>query len=189
MALREIYFSIDVETYGPIPGKYSMLSYAAVAFDDQGVEVGRFENNLELMKGAEEPHPKTKKFWDENPQAFEATRLNQVEPSKSIGNFIKWLKSLPVDYEYRCVFVGYPAGFDFTFIYWYLIYFKDYSPFSFSALDMKSYACAKLDIPYRDCVKRNFPKEWFEGLPHTHVAIDDAIEQGALFFKMKNWKK
>jgi hypothetical protein len=25
------------------------------------------------------------------------------------------------------------------------------------------------------------PKDWFDPLPHTHVAMDDAKEQGALF--------
>jgi hypothetical protein len=28
------------------------------------------------------------------------------------------------------------------------------------------------------------PKNWFDKLPHTHIALDDAIEQGALFCNM-----
>jgi len=28
------------------------------------------------------------------------------------------------------------------------------------------------------------PKHWFDSLAHTHVALDDAIEQGALFCNM-----
>jgi len=28
------------------------------------------------------------------------------------------------------------------------------------------------------------PRRWFDKLPHTHVALDDAIEQGALFCNM-----
>lgn len=30
----------------------------------------------------------------------------------------------------------------------------------------------------------NMPKRWFDELPHTHVALDDAIGQGALFCNM-----
>lgn len=37
---------------------------------------------------------------------------------------------------------------------------------------------------YRDSIKKNMPKRWFDPLPHTHVALDDAIEQGALFCNM-----
>lgn len=32
--------------------------------------------------------------------------------------------------------------------------------------------------------KQYLPKRWFEDLPHTHVALDDALEQGALFCNM-----
>ena len=43
---------------------------------------------------------------------------------------------------------------------------------------------AILKKDYRHCAKRNFPKQWFDQLPHTHIALDDAIEQGALFCNM-----
>ena len=66
-------------------------------------------------------------------------------------------------------------------MYWYLIRFAGESPFSFSALDIKSYAAAVLRCDYSEAVKRNMPRHWFDPLPHTHVALDDAIEQGALF--------
>ena len=82
------------------------------------------------------------------------------------------------------MFVAYPAGFDFLFVYWYLIRFVGESPFSFSALDMKTFAMALLKSEYRVVSKNNMPKRWFDPLPHTHVALDDAIEQGALFCNM-----
>jgi hypothetical protein len=43
---------------------------------------------------------------------------------------------------------------------------------------------AVLKSNYRESTKRNMPKRWFEDLPHTHVALADAIEQGALFCNM-----
>ncbi len=39
-------------------------------------------------------------------------------------------------------------------------------------------------LPYRKAIKSRLPKHWFDELPHTHVALDDAIEQGALFCNM-----
>jgi hypothetical protein len=82
------------------------------------------------------------------------------------------------------VFVGYPAAYDFLFVYWYLMRFAGESPFSHSALDIKTFAMALLKTDYRDATKRKMPKAWFDKLPHTHVALDDAIEQGALFCNM-----
>jgi hypothetical protein len=94
--------------------------------------------------------------------------------------YVAWLKTLPA----RPVFVGYPAVFDFMFVYWYLIRFTGESPFSYSALDIKSYAMALLGKGYRETVKKNMPREWFDPIRHSHVALDDAIEQGALFCNM-----
>jgi hypothetical protein len=70
------------------------------------------------------------------------------------------------------------------FVYWYLIRFTGESPFSFSALDIKTYAMAVLKTEYRESTKRNMPRRWFDKLPHNHVALDDALEQGALFCNM-----
>jgi DNA polymerase III alpha subunit (gram-positive type) len=95
-------------------------------------------------------------------------------------SYVDWIKTL----KGKPVFVAYPAGFDFLFIYWYLIRFVGESPFSHSALDIKSYAMAVLKTDYRESTKRNMPKQWFDKFPHTHVALDDAIEQGALFCNM-----
>ncbi len=62
------------------------------------------------------------------------------------------------------------AGVPTAFVYWYLICFAGESPFSFSALDIKSYAMAVLGTEYCETVKRNMPTEWFDKLPHTHKA-------------------
>ena len=94
--------------------------------------------------------------------------------------YVGWLRKLPG----KPVFVGYPAGYDFLFVYWYLICFTGESPFSFSALDIKSYAMAMLGTEFRRTAKRSMPKRWFGKHPHTHVAIDDAIGQGVLFCNM-----
>lgn len=94
--------------------------------------------------------------------------------------YMAWIKSL----KGSPVFVAYPAGFDFLFVYWYLIHFVGESPFSHSALDIKSFAMAHLKTEYRRTTKSTMPRRWFDTFPHTHVAVDDAIEQGALFCNM-----
>src|SRR5262249_43290039 len=116
----------------------------------------------------------------QHPDAYAATRTDLQDPGAAMARYVAWLKGLPG----RPVFVAYPAGFDFLFVYWYLIRFTGDSPFSFSALDVKTYAMALLKTEYREAVKRNMPKRWFDPHPHTHVALDDALEQGALFCNM-----
>lgn len=179
MPKPEIYVSTDVEATGPIPGPYSMLSFGSVAFNTNGDIIDTFERNLKELPDAIR-HPKTMEFWDVQKEAWEYCRKNTVEPRLAMCQYSGWLTNLPG----KPVFVGYPAGFDFLYIYWYLINFTGYSPFSFSALDIKTYAMAMLGTNFRQTVKRRMPREWFTKTPHNHKAIDDALGQGEMFMNM-----
>lgn len=177
--MREIYLSTDVETDGPIPGPHSMLSFGSAAYTAGKTLLSTFSANLETLADAT-AHPKTAEWWASQPEAWAACRTNLEAPEAAMRRYVAWIKSL----EGRPVFVAYPAGFDFLFVYWYLMRFVGESPFSHSALDVKTFAMALLKKDYRDSTKRNMPRQWFDKLPHTHVALDDAIEQGALFCNM-----
>lgn len=172
--MAEIYVSTDVEADGPISGPHSMLSFASAAYGADKTLLGTFEANLALVPGAV-GDPKTMEWWRGQPEAWAACRSNLRDPAQVMPEYVAWLKTLPG----KPVFVAYPAAYDFMFVYWYLIRFAGESPFSHSALDIKSYAMALLGI-----VKRNMPAAWFDDLPHTHVALTDALGQGALFCNM-----
>ena len=179
----EIYVSTDVETDGPIPGPNSMLSFGSVAFsiENNSIKIiDSFYSNLDLLDGAK-PDPSTTEFWKKNQEAYELTRKDTKHPQLAMQQYHSWLKELPG----TPVFVGYPATFDFMFVYWYLMNFVGDSPFSFSALDIKTYAMSMLKKPYRQSTKRHMPPRWFDKkAKHTHHALDDAYEQGSLFCNM-----
>lgn len=177
--MPEIYVSTDVESDGPIPGPNSMLSFASAAYTADKQLVSTFSANLETLPDAI-PDAKTVEWWSAQPEAWAACRSNLLSPTVAMRSYVKWIGTLPG----KPVFVAYPAGFDFLFVYWYLMRFAGESPFSHSALDVKSFAMAMLKSEYRNSSKRNMPKHWFDDLPHTHVALDDAIEQGAMFCNM-----
>lgn len=185
---QEIYFSCDVEADGPIPVKHSMLSFGAAAFLDEGTTsniLGLYEAALELLPGAI-PDPETMDWWGQskNQGAWEKARENPRPAAEVLPEFVRWVESVCKD-EYLPVFVAYPAGFDFTYMYQYMMTFAS-SPFSFSALDMKSYAAGLLGLPYREVKKQKFPRRWLSDTnKHEHVALADALEQGHIFMKMK----
>jgi hypothetical protein len=156
-----------------------MLSFASAAYRADKTLVGTFEANLELLPGTS-GDPKTIDWLRGQPEAWAACRSNLRDPATAMLEYVRWLKSLPG----KPVFVAYPAAYDFMFVYWYMIRFAGESPFSHSALDIKSYAMAVLGTEYRESVKRNMSPAWFDELPHTHVALDDAKGQGALFCNM-----
>ncbi|MCL2590076.1 MAG: exonuclease [Betaproteobacteria bacterium] len=179
MSKPEIYVSTDIEADGPIPGPHSMLSFGSAAYLADKTLVSTFSANLETLPSAS-GHPDTMAWWARNQTAWEACRTDCQPPETAMRNYVAWLNALPG----KPVFVGYPVAYDFMFVYWYLMRFVGESPFSHSALDMKTFAMALLKTNYGDATKRNMPKGWFDELPHTHVALDDAIEQGALFCNM-----
>jgi hypothetical protein len=177
--MKEIYVSTDVETDGPIPGLNSMLSIASAAYLADKTLVATFSANLTALPGAM-PDPETMAWWKTQPEAWKACRESPRPYDEVMREYAGWLLGLPG----RPVFVGYPAGYDFTFVYWYLMRFAGQSPFSFAALDIKTYAMAILQTGFCDTVKQSMPASWFDDHPHTHVALDDAIEQGTLFCNM-----
>lgn len=177
--MLETYVSTDIEADGPIPGPYSMLSLGSAAYSADKQLLGTFSVNLETLPEAT-AHPKTTAWWAENREAWAACRKDPEAPATAMRRYVAWLKTLPG----RTVFVGYPASFDFLFVYWYLIRFTGETPFAQSALDIRSYAMAMLRKPYCESNKKHMPAHWFDPMAHTHVALDDAIEQGALFCNM-----
>jgi hypothetical protein len=186
--MKELYFSVDIEADGPIPAVNSMLSLGAAVFDiddeGKGKIVSTWSANLETLPGAEQD-PSTMKWWSTQKEAWEVAQKDKQDPEQAMKNFVLWVKSVCEEHNATPVFVAYPAGFDFTFVYWYLMKFTKQSPFSFSALDLKSYAMAKMKCNFRDCTKRKMPSTWFSYKnKHTHVALEDAIEQGWMLVEM-----
>jgi hypothetical protein len=175
----EIYVSTDIEADGPIPGPHSMLSFASAAFTADKQLIGTFSANLETLPGAK-AHPVQAAWWETQREAWSACRINPQQPETALVTYVEWVESLPG----KPVFVAMPAGFDFTFMFWYMMRFAGRCPFSWSALDIKTLAFAMTDLQYRKCIKPRLPKRWFDEHPHTHIALDDAIEQGALFCNM-----
>jgi hypothetical protein len=177
--MDEIYVSTDVEADGPIPGPHSMLSFASAAYQEDKTLLGTFAANLETLPGAA-GHPETLAWWQGQPEAWAACREGARPPEAVMPEYLAWLKALPG----RPVFVAYPAAYDYMFVTWYLRRFTGENPFGHAALDIKTYAMALLKTPYLETTKPAMPARWFGTLPHTHQALDDALEQGVLFCNM-----
>jgi hypothetical protein len=185
----EIYASIDIEADGKIPGVSSMINFGAVFYTHKGEEIAFYHANLAPLPPPAAPDPETLQWWEKqfklNPKLKEELSTNVKDPQEVMDDFVDFVESLGRRHKVPITAMAYPAGFDFTWMYWYMMYFVGRSPFSFSCLDIKSYAMAKMGCNYRAAVKRNMPKSWFgKGDRHTHVGLDDARGQGRLFFNM-----
>lgn len=175
----EIFVSTDIEADGPIPGPYSMLSFASAAYLADKTLVSTYAANLRTLQGAS-GHPDTMAWWNSFPEAWAACRKDPRAPEDVMPEYCAWLEQLPG----RAVFVGWPATWDFMWIYWYLVRFARARPFRENGIDIRSYAMGMRRSEFRVTSRTYLPKRWFDDLPHTHVALDDALEQGAMFCNM-----
>ncbi|MDJ0944240.1 MAG: hypothetical protein QNJ30_12280 [Kiloniellales bacterium] len=182
MSERELFISVDIEADGRIPGRNSMLSFGSAAFTLEKELVARFAVNLETLPGAE-GDPETLAWWQKFPEAWAAARKDPEDPATALPRYAAHLEALGRAHG-RATFIGFPAAYDFAWINWYLHRFAGRNPLGISGLCLKTLGAALLKLPFRQATKRRFPRRWFDDLRHSHVALDDAVEQGAMGINM-----
>jgi hypothetical protein len=185
----DVYFSADVETDGPIPGEFSMLSFALVyagRYDGTTFERPRdysvsFEATL---------RPISERFEQE---ALDVNRLDRQQlvregqdAAVAMANASAWLRQhagggTPI-------LVAYPLSFDWTWLYWYFVRFAGTSPFNHSrCFDLKTAIAVRGQRPVSASGHDRLPPALRSSLPHTHRALDDAIEQADMLAKLFAW--
>jgi hypothetical protein len=163
----------------------SMISLGAAAFDETGTLLAKKLINFEELPWSKQD-PDTMDFWQKNPIAYLKTKENPVEAKEGMEQFRDWYDSFELP-----VFVFMPQKFDGLFVYWYLETFVEGLGFvnTPDAIDVKTMAMVALDhdLP---ATKRLWKKAWKDSKHrHSHVADDDAWEQGVQFFKIKKYLK
>ncbi|GAA3773856.1 hypothetical protein GCM10022403_006130 [Streptomyces coacervatus] len=183
------YISIDIEADGPVPGPYSMLSFGAAVAGTQDAD-GFTAADPERQTFYRELRPISEEFV---PEALavsgldrERLRAEGAEPAVALAEFTDWVREVGVGAQ--PVMCGYPAPYDWMFLYWYLIRFTGASPFGHSGcLDMKTLYATKAGLPLRAVAKGTMPRHLLSNRRHTHHALDDAIEQAELLANLMNW--
>jgi DNA polymerase III epsilon subunit-like protein len=174
MGGKETYISVDVETSGPIPGKYSMLSLGACVVSDAEK---KFYMELKPTTGAFLPEA-----LDVSGLSMGDLYKNGEDPKEGMVKFENWISE--VSLGGRPVFVAFNATFDWSFVNYYFHQFIGRNPFGISGLDIKAYYMGKLGTSWSNTTKNRLEGEFLSDKPHTHNALDDAIEQADIFEKL-----
>jgi DNA polymerase III epsilon subunit-like protein len=114
--------------------------------------------------------------------SMEELKEKGEQPAVAMTRFAEWLKG--VSGESRPVFAAFNATFDWMFVHWYFIKFLGHDPFGISGLDIKAYFMGKHKTTWGETVKKNVRSIYPPKTAHTHKALDDAIEQAEIFWKM-----
>ncbi len=168
---REVFISVDVETAGPIPGEYSLLTIGACRADDDSrsfaIELKPINTNAD-------------------PKALEVTGLSLdiledrgVAPEIAMRNFAAWVREEAGDAT--PVFVGFNAPFDWSFVNYYFHRFTADNPFGFTALDIKALYMGATGSSWHDTRSSQIAKRLSPTLKGDHDALHDAKYQAELF--------
>jgi hypothetical protein len=187
--MSDVYISADIEADGPIPGRYSMLSFGmAVAARFDGRTFVACDPSVATFY--RELRPITDEF---NPDAVRVSGLDRArleldgaEPEEAMAAAGQWVRDQAEGA--RPVLVGYPVVFDWMFLHWYFVRFAGASPFGFSgALDMKTMYQQKARVTLELAGRDDLPAALQSSRPHTHNARDDAVEQAEIFARLFEW--
>jgi ribonuclease T len=173
--LNDTFVSIDVETAGPNPSQYSLLTIGACTIEDRPRTF-----YLELK-------PLNEKI---TPESFALHRLSLkrlaergLPPADAMASFEKWLKEeIPADH--KPVFVAFNAPFSWMFVSDYFYRYLGRNPFGDSALDIKAFFMGLTGVSWEETTLRQIGPRYLRERELTHHALRDAMDQAEIFQKM-----
>lgn len=176
-AKPERFISVDIEADGPVPGPFSMLSLGAVAVDDPALT---FYSELRPISDTFDSEALAVSGLDR-----ELLKKQGKPPKEAIRSFGEWVAKVSGDSQ--PVFVAFNVPFDWAFVNHYFIQYGSGNPFGYSALDVKAYYMAAFKkTRWSDTIKPRLDPSIRPTAPHTHNALDDAIEQAEIFRNIRN---
>ncbi len=171
----EIYVSVDVETAGPNPSQYSLLSIGACLAADPNRS---FYVELKPVNG------------NYDSQALQISGLSMEElnrtglaPADAMRQFESWLAAL-VPQGSLPVFVGFNAPFDWMFVNDYFHRYLGHNPFGHTALDIKALYMGMSGVPWTETTMRLVAPSYADHPALSHHALHDAEDQAQLFVKI-----
>jgi ribonuclease T len=180
------FFCVDVESSGPVPGLFNLLSIGCVYVEPGPPPRPSDEIYLELRPTFPGFEPEAMKVNGLDRAALERDGLEPAEALRRLAAFVE--QRLPPNG--RAVFVGHNAPFDWSMVNYYYHHAGVRNPFGYSALDTKALAMGALRLPWPDTNKETL--ERLLSLPpqdasQIHRADYDARYQALIFCRL--WER
>ena len=169
---KEVFYSVDIETAGPHPGRYALLSIGACLAGDL---THRFY--CELQPDALEFEAEALAIHGLSPDRLAAEGL---PPAQAMQNFADWIAaSLPAGG--RPIFLAFNAPFDWMFVNEYFHKYLNSNPFGHNALDIKAFYMGFRRLTAFGAVRADMIKRYPPERALTHNALEDALDQARFF--------
>lgn len=169
------FVSVDIETAGPVPSMYSILSIGACLVRDPSEG---FYAELQPER------------LDADPQAVAISGLSIAElarsglpPQVAMQQLDHWLEEhFPL--AYKPVFVAFNAPFDWMFINDYFHRHLGRNPFGHFALDIKAFYMGQTGVRLSETSFRKISARYLGNRTLTHNALADARDQAEIFYRL-----
>lgn len=168
----EAYISVDVETAGPNPSQYSMLSIGACLVDEPeaGFYVELKPDRAEFVAGSLAIGGLT----------MEGLAETGLPAADAMLRFEEWVAQVLPEGQVA-VFVGFNAPFDWMFVNDYFLRYLGRNPFGHSAIDIKAYYMGLTGSSWARTSLRFLSPLYLDGSKLSHNALGDARDQAKVF--------
>lgn len=172
MTTDPIYISIDIETAGPIPVRYSMLSLGACLVADPSNSI-----YLEFKPESMDYVPSALAVSHLSMEALAADGLPLADGMQQL---VQWLDSVVGD-DQMPIFTAHNAPFDWSFVNDAFHRSLGHNPFGHAALDIKAFAMGVLGSEWADTSFRILAQRFLDHTELSHNALQDAQDQAIVF--------
>jgi DNA polymerase III epsilon subunit-like protein len=169
--LLDAYISVDVETAGPNPSQYALLSIGACMVCD-------LERTFYV-----ELQPDKDDFL---PSALTISGLSLDElaehglpPAEAMARFEIWARE-QVPEMHRPIFVAFNAPFDWMFVNDYFHRYIGHNPFGHTAIDLKAFYMGAAGVSWEETTMHHVAARYLDGRKLTHHALRDALDQAEI---------
>ena len=169
---EDFYIVVDVETSGPTPGQYALLSIGACTISDP-----RQTFYIELqpdVEGVLEEAMQINKF------SLDDLRKTGLPPREALAQFSDWIYGVLPENR-KAVFTAFNAPFDWMFVNHYFYKYLGINPFGHKALDIKAYYMGVYGVSWSDTSHNKISAKLILNQKLPHHALKDAVMEADLF--------
>jgi DNA polymerase III epsilon subunit-like protein len=169
---NDFYIIVDVESSGPTPGQYALLSIGACTLCDP-----RQTFYIEMQPDEEGMLDEAMRI---NKLSLEDLRQSGLQPRDAMSQFSDWVNEVLPE-NHKPVFTAFNAPFDWMFVNHYFHKYLGFNPFGHKALDIKAFYMGVYGVSWSDTSHNKVSARLTHNQVLPHHALKDAIMEAELF--------
>jgi len=172
---KDCYIVVDVETSGPSPSHYALLSIGASTVNDpQQTFYAELQPDRQAF---------TSEAMAVNGLSLEQLSTEGLPPAEALQRFADWVEQV-VPADAQPVLAAFNAPFDWMFVNDYFHRYLRHNPFGHSALDIKAYFMGLHCVTWQETSHERVGSRYGGRIKLSHHALYDAMDDAEILQSM-----